>query len=179
MKTPTKLAVAFVALAGIAGAALTAQAEGPQQGGAKPGLQMAYGGDGPDRGRHGFHGKRHHGGRHMFRMMESFDGDGDGRLTQEEIDGSRGEPFSAFDGDASQTLSLEEYEKLWLDAMREVMVDRFQHLDADGDAQITAEEFKKPFAKMVRRMDRNDDGALDRDDMKRRHHREKSEENDG
>ena len=181
MKTSTKIAVAFATLAGLGGAALTAQADSRwhDRGTSQTHMQQqAYGGmhrDGMRRdGRH--HGGRHHGGHgsrggyRMFAMMESFDLDSDGRLSQEEIDRSRGERFSSFDADADQALTLAEYERLWLDAMREVMVDRFQDLDADGDARVTAEEFKRPFAKMVRRMDRNEDGVLDDNDRHRRHH---------
>ena len=181
MKRTTKLAIAFVALASVTGAAVAAQADGRWQGrdgGGHPAMQSAHSGGHAmrDHGGDRFHGKKRHGGRPMLRMMESFDANDDGRLSQEEIDGSRAERFSSFDGDGDQSLSLAEYEKLWLDAMREAMVDRFQKLDADGDAQVTAEEFERPFAKMVRRLDRNDDGAIDRDDFKRRHQRDSKDD---
>jgi Ca2+-binding EF-hand superfamily protein len=175
MKTTTKLAVAFVALAGVAGAtgaAISAQADGRwhDRGHAQM-MQQAYGGHHMrgerHGGRHGHYGKRG-GGRHMVRMMESFDSNEDGKLSQEEIDGARNARFGQFDGDGDQSLTLQEYEQLWLDAMRERMVDRFQQLDADGDAKVTAEEFQRPFAKMVRRMDRNDDGVIDRNDFGRK-----------
>ncbi len=172
MKTTTKLAVAFVALAGIGAAAVvSAQAHSGWQSrddGSPRMMQQAYGGH-HMRGE-GFHGGHHgkrHGGRRMFRMMESFDTNDDGKLSQEEIDSSRAERFGKFDGDGDQSLTLQEYEQLWLDAMRERMVDRFQDLDADGDAKVTAEEFQRPFAKMVRRMDRNEDGVIDRNDFRR------------
>lgn len=183
MKTSTKLAVAFVALAGVAGATLSAQADGRWQGRGGDGqhkAQMAYGGHHGMRGHggHRFHGKSHGGG-HFFRMMETFDSDGDGRLSQEEIDNARGERFTTFDGDGNATLSLEEYEQLWLDAMRERMVRAFQRLDKDGDAQVTDEEFKEPFSSMVRRMDRNDDDAIDREDFKRHRHHERDSDDNG
>src|SRR3546814_6277210 len=54
--------------------------------------------------------------------------------------------------------------------MRERMVDRFQDLDADGDGKVTAEEFQRPYAKVVRHMDRNEAGVVDRSDFRRRHH---------
>lgn len=190
MKTSTKLAVAFVTLAGVGAAALSAQAENrwnsgddgsshmmQQAQGDGQGMRFHGGGQGGHHGmQHGMrHGGNHHGGgqhgsRHMMGMMESFDTDGDGKLSQEEIDQTRGERFGGFDADGDQALTLAEYEKLWLDAMRERMVDRFQHLDADGDGQVTAEEFKAPYAKMVRRMDHNEDGVIDSEDSPRRHH---------
>ncbi len=195
MKTMTKVAAALAVLAGVVGLAIAAQADSrwhDRHGGSPQHMQQAYGGHGGHGmhdgrfhgGRHGMHREGRGGGRHMSRMMESFDTDQDGQLTQEEIDRTRGERFAAFDADGDQRLSLAEYEKLWLDAMRETMVDRFQHLDADGDAQVTAEEFKRPFSRMVRRMDHNDDGVIDRDDFRRRRHnggddQRESEEDNG
>ncbi|HEX9791336.1 MAG TPA: hypothetical protein VGA60_11785 [Kiloniellales bacterium] len=168
MKTSTKIAVAFVALAGISGAALSAQADSRWSGrGDGPESRMQQAGSGGMR----HHGGGHEDGRHMFRMLESFDVNGDGKLSQAEIDETRAERFTSFDADSDQTLTLAEYEQLWLAAMREKMVDRFQDLDADGDAKITAEEFKAPFANLVRHMDRNDDGVVNREDSPRRQHR--------
>ena len=120
-----------------------------------------------------------HGGRHgmqgmpMYHMMESYDADGDGKLTQAEIDGVREARLKQFDKDGDGTLTLGEYEALWLDAMREEMVDRFQEHDNDGDGKVTAAEFGRAHAKMVRHMDRNDDGVVDETDMMQmmmRHH---------
>jgi hypothetical protein len=111
-------------------------------------------------GRHGMkgpHAKR--GGRGL---MATFDTNGDGRLTQAEIDKSRGDRLAKFDADGNGSLNLAEYQALWLAAMRERMVDRFQDLDADGDAVVTAEEFKQPYANLVSNMDRNGDGVLTR-----------------
>lgn len=189
MKKTTKIAVALVALAGVAGAAgagLAAQAESRRAAGpgeAQQAYNMHHHG-----GHHGHHGFRHgrgglaghggHGGGHMFRMLDSFDANGDGKLSQEEIDQARGERFGRFDGDSDKALTLQEYEQLWLDAMRERMVRAFQRLDRDGDAKVTAEEFQEPFAKVVRRMDRNDDGVIDRGDFKRRHHGERNRNGD-
>jgi len=175
MKTTTKIAVALVALAGVAGAGLAAQAESRRAAG--PGeVQQAYGMD------HGHDGMRHgrggHGGGHMIRMLESFDANDDGKLSQEEIDQARGARFGSFDADTDQALTLQEYERLWLDAMRERMVRAFQRLDSDGDAKVTAEEFQEPFAKAVRRMDRNDDGVLDSGDFQRRHHGDGDQDDD-
>ena len=116
-------------------------------------------------GRH--HGWGHHGGGAM-RLFEQFDTNQDGRLTQAEIDQVRQSRLAEFDQDGDGSLSLEEYQALWMDAMRERMVRAFQAHDADGDAMVTAEEFGSPFDRMVSRFDRNGDGELTLDEMRRR-----------
>jgi Ca2+-binding EF-hand superfamily protein len=131
-------------------------------------------------GKRGYHRGGHHGGpgRHE-RMIEQFDADQDGAITQVEIDQVRRDRLAAFDQNNDGSLTLEEYQALWLDAMRERMVDRFQDLDDDGDAIVTVEEFVEPFGSMVGRLDRNGDGALSRDDMRRGpHHRAPDDEDD-
>ena len=114
----------------------------------------------------GFHGRGH--GRQGMRFFQQFDANGDGQLTQEEIDTTRNQRMAEFDRDQDGTLSLEEFEALWLDFMRPRMVDRFQHLDENGDAVVTLEEFQAPFERIVARMDRNGDGVLSPEDRPRR-----------
>jgi len=169
MKTPTKLAVAFVAIAGVAGAALAAQADSRWHGrDGGPGAMYQH--------MQEAHGDWHHGMRdddrgprlgRLFRMLDTFDSNEDGKVTQAEIDAMRGDRLVKFDADGDKSLTLQEYQALWLDAMRERMVDRFQELDADGDGKVTVEEFQDPYAKTVRRMDRNEDGVIDRNDFGR------------
>jgi len=128
-----------------------------------------YAGYGHHKGGHGWgrHGGGH-GKRAVMMMLERFDADGDGKLTQSEIDQGLVEYMANFDSNQDKTLSLGEFEALWLDFMRERMVDRFQYLDADGDASVTLEEFQDPFSRMVESFDRNDDGKLGPDDRPRR-----------
>ena len=118
-----------------------------------------------DRGRH--HG--HHGwqrrGEHLF---DSFDSNSDGKLTQAEVDQTRRDRFAQFDTDKDGKLTLQEYQALWLDAMRRHLVDRFQGLDDDGDAAVTVEEFVAPLSKVVNRLDRNNDSEITRDEFRRR-----------
>ena len=131
---------------------------------------------GQNYGRHGKMGRHGMMGRHAKMrgrgLMAIFDSDKDGRLTQAEIDKSRADRLAKFDKDGNGSPNLSEYQALWLAAMRERMVDRFQDLDADGDAVVTAQEFKRPFANLVRRMDRDGDGVLTRQHgMKRPHNK--------
>jgi len=116
-------------------------------------------------------GGKHGGFGGPVRMLEQFDTDGDGRLTQVEIDTARTDRFAKYDADGDGALSLEEFSGLFLEVSRPMMVRAYQKLDPNGDASVTVEEFDRPFANLVERHDRDGDGALSRADMKRGHHR--------
>ena len=163
MKRNTKIAIAAgaVVLAGVAAVATTTQAH-----------RSYHSEYGYSHGGYGHHGKGRHDGRHGGgAMMERFDVDGDGRITRAEIDQVRDERLKQFDADQNGALSLDEFEGLWLDFVRERMVDRFQSLDDDGDGQVTQAEIDRRLSQMLERMDRNEDGAIDKND--RRRHRDR------
>jgi Ca2+-binding EF-hand superfamily protein len=119
-----------------------------------------------------------HGGGAMF-LFEQFDANQDGRLTQAEIDQARQSRLAEFDQNGDGKLTLEEYQALWLAAMRERMVDRFQAHDDDGDGLVTVEEFAEPFDQVVVRFDRNGDGELTIDEARRHGGRDGDRERDG
>jgi hypothetical protein len=104
-------------------------------------------------------------------MLETFDTNDDGRLTQEEIDTYRQQQLSRFDRDQNSQLSIEEYQALWAEAMRERMVRQFQRHDRDGDGQVTVEEFQARYTDLVADRDDNGDGAITRDELRPRGHR--------
>lgn len=104
------------------------------------------------------------------RMMQDFDRDQDGSVTQAEVDAARAERFAEFDANGDGVLDLDEYQALWLDAMRERMVRGFQLHDRDGDALVTLEEFQTTTGDIVRRRDRDGDGKVSRDEMQRHRH---------
>ena len=103
-----------------------------------------------------------------FAMMEQYDANKDGGLTQAELDQARKDRLAKFDTTKDGKLSLKEFEALWADFTRQQMVRAFQRLDADGDAAVTADEYVKPTQRMVMRGDRNDDGKLDQQDFRGR-----------
>ena len=104
-------------------------------------------------------------------VFDSVDADGNGTLSQAEIDQVRNDRHNAYDADRDGNLGLEEFAGLWHETTRPFTVRVFQMLDTDGDAVVTRAEYDRPFAGIVARLDRNGDGGLslrdgrhDRDD---------------
>ncbi|WP_373503278.1 EF-hand domain-containing protein [Aestuariivirga sp.] len=120
------------------------------------------------KGGHGMgHGGMGHGGQ-MAGMMERYDANKDGKLTQDEINQNRTQWQAEFDADKNGTLSLDEFRNLWLKARNAEMVREFQFFDRDGNAQVTVDEYLLPLSDMVANRDRNGDGALSKEDRSRR-----------
>ena len=66
------------------------------------------------------HGDFHH--NMMKDMMERYDANKDGKISQAEIDQNRAQRLGEFDADKSAALSLEEFSQLWLKAQHRRMV---------------------------------------------------------
>ncbi len=129
---------------------------------------VALAGAGMARGGFGHHGGPWGGGARTM-IMEQFDANQDGSLTQTEIDESVRSRMVAADGNGDGQLDLEEFVPLLVDILHPKIVDGFQFLDADGSAAISIEELERPVAKVVSRLDRNDDGMVTEDEMTKRH----------
>jgi Ca2+-binding EF-hand superfamily protein len=97
-------------------------------------------------------------------MLDRYDANKDGKLTQDEIDQNRTAWLGEFDADKSGGLSLKEFEGLWLKEHRQQMVREFQRFDRDGDGVVTLDEYKQPLASVVADRDRNGDKSLGPDD---------------
>ena len=93
-------------------------------------------------------------------MFDAVDADGDGALTQAEIDALLDDRRARHDADGDGNLSLEEFSGLWHETTRPLTVRAFQMLDADGDGIVTGAEYDRPLAGIVERLDRNGDGSL-------------------
>ena len=140
-------AAAMLTLGGLAG---LAQAD--MEGGA--GIGRCAMGAGYGRG-HGMMGEQ---------LMERYDANKDGKVTQAEIDQNRQQWLTQADADRNGTLSLDEFRQLWTKSRNEMMVREFQFFDRDGNGQVTIEEYRVPVAKMVADRDHNEDGSLGADD---------------
>ncbi|MGQ7843117.1 EF-hand domain-containing protein [Granulosicoccus sp. 3-233] len=114
------------------------------------------------------HGKRGQGGPGlMVKLLKSADADGDGVVTQAEIDTFKAAQLSGADSNADGALNIEEFDTIYRALTRSRMVDMFQDLDEDGDGVISAAELDDRVSSVVARMDRNDDGTLTREDGRR------------
>jgi hypothetical protein len=109
----------------------------------------------------------HHGGGMMRQMMQRYDANKDGKLTQLEIDDNRTEWFARFDADKNGNLNLKEFEALWIEANRQDMIREFQRFDPNGDAALSLDEYKEPLSRIVANRDRNGDGVLSKEDRQR------------
>ncbi len=110
------------------------------------------------------HGGGHHAMGHLklfaMDMFDTIDEDGDGKLTQTEIDQMRNGHHAKYDANGDGNLDLEEFTGLWQETTHPLTVRVFQVLDKDGDAIVTRAEYDRPLAGIVERLDRNDDGVL-------------------
>ena len=107
-------------------------------------------------------------GQMMLRVLADADANDDGSLTQDEIDQFLAAQLTGADASGDGTVSLEEFQTIYLERTRPLMVDAFQRLDEDGDGQITSGELSDRFGNIVQRMDRNGDDALSADDRRGR-----------
>lgn len=94
--------------------------------------------------------KRMHGKMMDSNMMLKFDANGDGAVTPDEMRTQLKAKLTTYDKDGNGSLSIAEFETLHSAMIREMMVDKFQHLDGDGDGAITAQEMTAPADKMAR-----------------------------
>ena len=97
-------------------------------------------------------------------LLREVDTNGDGRITQAEIDAAVNARFARFDANGDGRLSLDEFTALWADLTRPVTVRAFQFMDPNGDGSITKAEVDERFGRLVQRFDRNGDGALSMED---------------
>ena len=117
-------------------------------------------------------------------FFDRFDADGDGRVTEAEVQAWRGSFFDIADGDLDGYVTRAELDAL-RDAARErvgdgagrgfgprrrggggmARRDPIERHDADGDGRLTRAEFVEAPFQALERFDANGDGALSRDEL--------------
>jgi Ca2+-binding EF-hand superfamily protein len=104
----------------------------------------------------------HHG---FFAAMDT---NGDGVISQEEIDQRQAERFQRMDTDGDGVLSVDE---LYNGLQRERAERMHKWLDRNGDGQVSQEEFNAIHSKKFSRLDRDGDGTLSKEELQPRGHR--------
>ena len=100
-------------------------------------------------------------------LFAEVDQDGDGSITQADIDAYLEAQRTGADADGDGAVSLAEFEAIWLEQTRQAMTRTFQGLDADASGEITEAELSERFGGVVARMNRDGDGALTLQDRAR------------
>ena len=90
-------------------------------------------------------------------------------ITQSEIDAARAERRANYDSNGDSELNLQEFTGLWSEMTEPLKVRGFQFLDSDGNGKKSKAEFDQRLAGIVKRFDRNGDGALSMEDRRRWH----------
>lgn len=105
----------------------------------------------------------------MARMMERLDADGSGDISAEEFGNRRLERLREADADGDGTLTVEEITAMMEQRRAERREARMlRRFDIDGDGTITIEEQELQQEKRFALLDRDNDGALQADEMPRR-----------
>lgn len=115
-------------------------------------------------------GKHGHGQRPGF---EEVDANGDGKITQEEMQARAAARFGEADTDGDGAISRDEMLAKAM-ARSEKRVDRMmRRMDADGDGKVSKAEMQqmrgKRMDRMIERMDADGDGALSKEEFAQGH----------
>jgi hypothetical protein len=163
MKTSTRLALAFLTLAGIAGGVAYAAGPDDPEGTGGPSMMQGMDDSSPD----GPDGPGGPGGRHGMRF-DRLDTDQSGDVTFEEFSAALksriGDADANHDGKMTVDEIASEIEKMRAERMARRIIDRF---DTNGDGVLTADEISSRQKKMFALLDRNDDGRIEKDEMPR------------
>ncbi|MCB1884735.1 MAG: hypothetical protein KDG89_12200 [Geminicoccaceae bacterium] len=149
MKTRTKILAGTLGVLILGGGAFGAAAVAHAQGFGGPGGMM--------RGGMGM----------AMDLFDEVDANGDGKVERAEMDAFVKKDLRDNDGNGDGSLTLAEFQSLWLERTKPLMVRGFQFLDADGDGNVTGAEMEKPAGRAFDRLDRNGDGAVAEDEIGR------------
>lgn len=90
-------------------------------------------------------------------------------ITQSEIDAARADRRANYDSNGDREVTLQEFTGLWSEMTEPLKVRGFQFLDSDGNGKISMAEIGQRLTRIVKRFDRNCDGALSMEDLHRWH----------
>lgn len=103
----------------------------------------------------------------LEQRFAELDADGDGSVTQAEIEAFRQARFERADKDGDGLLSQEEAMAEDERMSEEAAARRFAAMDKNGDGGLSPDEIGDPVMGMFERLDRNEDGALSQEEFER------------
>ena len=115
----------------------------------------------------------------MHSALEKLDANADGTITNDEIDSHQEAQLEQFDSNGDGEMNLEEFSVLWGSMMRERMVNDFQAIDNDGTGQLTETELNARTSGLMKRLDKDGDGAIVLSEIRRGGNRNFGDRKDG
>ena len=106
------------------------------------------------------------GGRHMQRMLERIDTDGDGTISRDEAQAAHDARFARMDINGDGAVTREEIRQARENRRAERHAKRFERLDLNGDGAIERSEFDEARNRRFARIDANGDGRITPDEMR-------------
>jgi Ca2+-binding EF-hand superfamily protein len=107
------------------------------------------------------------GGGGMRHNFSEIDADGDGKITQSEMQDHRAARFAMADADGNGSLSSDEMIARAMKRMSKRVSHMIERFDADGDGELSMDEMQKRHkGDMFSQMDTDGDGALSAEEFK-------------
>ena len=105
-------------------------------------------------------------GRFTDRAFERLDSNGDGVISEDEMETRRADRFDFADDNNDGEITKEEFSSAAQRRREEMRNRRFSEADTDGSGGISLEEFTAQAAERFAEMDKNGDGQLSAEEMR-------------
>lgn len=106
----------------------------------------------------------------FIRLMEEMDADRNGAISRVEIEAFNAARAAAMDADGNGEVTVAELEDYREAQRQKRMAEHLNAMDSDGDGKVSVAELQAAANWRLARLDRDGDGAIERDEVGLRHH---------